>query len=121
MPRVADRERVADICRALPEVTSSEEGRHVGFEVHGRRFAWFLDDHHGDGRIALNCKVPPGENASLAEDEPDRFFIPPYLGPRGWVGIWLDTPKVDWDRVEKLLRDSYRLRAPKRLVRALEG
>lgn len=109
-------ERVAGICAALPEATSRREGAHVGFEVRGRRFAWFLEDHHGDGRVALNLKVPPGENSVLIDSDPDRFFMPAYLGPRGWLGVWLDTGAVDWDRVEQLLVDSYRLTAPKRLA-----
>ena len=110
------RERVAGICAALPEATSTEEGAHVGFEVRGRRFAWFLEDHHGDGRVALNIKVPPGENRVLIASDPERFFMPAYLGPRGWLGVWLDVDAVDWDRVEQLLVDSYRLTAPKRLA-----
>ena len=63
--------------------------------------------------------MPAGENRALAAAEPKRFFIPPYLGPRGWLGVWLDTPEVDWDRVEALVLDSYRLTAPKRLAAQL--
>lgn len=103
------------ICEALPEVEVERADRHSGFSVRGKRFAWFLDDHHGDGRVALNLKVPRGENRALAEAEPELLFIPSYLGARGWLGVWLDRPGVDWDRVELLLTDSYRLTAPKRL------
>ncbi len=109
------------ICRALPEVTATGAGRHVGFEVRGRRFAWFLDDHHGDGRVALTCKVPPGENVALIDGDPTRFFLPAYVGARGWVGVRLDVGEVDWDRIEKLVLDSYRLTAPKRLARQAGG
>jgi hypothetical protein len=111
----AVRERLTELCTSLPEVEAKAAGQHVGFEVRRRRFAWLLDDHHGDGRLALNCKGPPGESSRLAEEHPDRFFVPAYLGPRGWIGLWLDTGKVDWSEVEGLLVDAYRLTAPKTL------
>jgi predicted DNA-binding protein (MmcQ/YjbR family) len=115
----AVRERVARLCTSLPEVESSGD-QHVGFTVRGRRFAWFLDDHHGDGRLALNCKGPPGESTRLAEEHPERFFIPAYLGSRGWIGLWLDGGAVDWDEVERIVVDAYRLVAPGRLRAQLD-
>lgn len=118
----ADRDRrrqIVDICRALPEVTV-EEQQHITFRVRGKTFAYYLDDHHGDGRVALNCKVPPHENQELVVADPKRFFIPAYVGPRGWVGLYLDLPEVDWDEVSELVRDSYRLIAPKRLGRTID-
>ena len=114
------RSRVVEICAGLPEV-SVEQGQHVGFSVGGKRFAWLLDDHHGDGRLALNCKAPPGENSALAERRPELFFLPSYLGARGWVGIWLDTGEVDWDELDRLAVDAYRMTAPKRLVARLNA
>jgi len=118
----ADRERrrqIVDICRALPEVTV-EEQQHITFRVRGKTFAYYLDDHHGDGRVALNCKVAPHENQELVVAEPRRFFIPAYVGPRGWVGLYLDLPEVDWNEVSELVRDSYRLIAPKSLGRTID-
>jgi hypothetical protein len=109
------RERVTAVCTALPEV-AAEGDQHVGFTVRGKRFAWYLDDHHGDGRLAINCKAPPGRNTELASRHPDRFFIPAYLGRRGWIGLYLDTDRVDWEEVERLLVDAYRMTAPRRLV-----
>jgi hypothetical protein len=114
------RERVTRLCTSLPEVEVETSGPpHLGFSVRGRRFAWFLDDHHGDGRLALNCKGAPGESARLAGAHPERFFVPAYLGSRGWIGLWLDTPKPDWNEVERLVVEAYRLAAPKRLVAQL--
>jgi len=110
------RRQIVEICRALPEVTV-EEQQHITFRVRGRTFAYYLDDHHGDGRVALNCKAAPNENQELVASEPKRFFIPAYVGPRGWVGLYLDGPEVDWDEVSELVRDSYLLIAPKRLGR----
>jgi hypothetical protein len=60
-------------------------------------------------------------NRTLARDHADRFFMPPYVGPQGWVGLWLDLPDVDWDEVERLLRAGWRLVAPKRLVAAFDA
>jgi hypothetical protein len=109
--------RLREICAALPEAAGEQQGRHVGFAVRGRRFAWYLDDHHGDGRIALVCKAGPGMTEGLAAAEPARYFVPAYVGARGWVGLRLDVGEVDWDEVGGLLTESYRLVAPKRLVR----
>jgi hypothetical protein len=64
-------------------------------------------------------QVEPGENAAIASSNPDRFFLPPYIGPRGWIGLWLDLPDVDWDEVTELIFDSFRLTA-QRLVTQVE-
>ncbi len=114
-------ERVTALCLALPEAESVPAGdRHTAFSVRKRIFAYHLVDHHGDGRVALNCKVAPGENTALIADDPVRWFMPAYLGPRGWVGLDLEAAPVDWDAVRSLLIESYRLVAPKALVRRLD-
>jgi hypothetical protein len=113
------RARLAGICAALPEVTGSGD-QHTTFQVRGRTFAYYLDDHHGDGRVALCCKAAPGGNTALVASDPERFYLPTYVGPRGWVALRLDTGEVDWDEVAELVADSYRLVAPKRLA-ALVG
>ena len=88
----------------------------------GRRtFAYFTDDHHGDGRLALICKAGPGEQPALVAGDPERFFVPPYLGHRGWVGLWLDRPGVDWAEATELMVEAYGLTAPKRLLREQTG
>jgi hypothetical protein len=112
------RVRLTEICSSLPQVTSRGD-QHIAYEVRKRKFAYFLDDHHGDGKVALACKAPPGENSALIDEDPERFFIPAYVGPRGWVGLRLDVGEVDWDRVEALVVESYRLVAPKGLSRQL--
>ncbi|MDP9247569.1 MAG: MmcQ/YjbR family DNA-binding protein [Candidatus Dormibacteraeota bacterium] len=103
------------MCLGLPEATVEGE-QHLRFQVRGRTFAYFLHDHHGDGRVALNCKVPIGDLEALVGSEPERFFVPAYLGARGWIGVRLDLPRVDWKEVEKFVRVSYRLVAPRRLA-----
>jgi YjbR len=109
------RQRVLAICSALREVTASGD-HHVAFTVRGRRFAYYLDDHHGDGRLALNCKVPPSDLEALVSLDFRRYFVPAYLGARGCVGMRPDLEDVDWDEVAHFLAVAYRLVAPKRLI-----
>jgi predicted DNA-binding protein (MmcQ/YjbR family) len=107
---------LTQICLALPEAARDTHGQHAGFRVRKKTFAYFLNDHHGDGIVAVNCKVAPGDNTALAAAQPDRFYIPAYIGPRGWVGLRLDIGEVDWDEVAELVKDSYRRVAPKSLA-----
>lgn len=109
------RDRLAAICLALPEATGQGE-QHLTFQVRGRTFAYYLDDHQGDGLVALCCKAPPGEAEALIAADPDRFYRPAYLGSKGWVSLRLDGPPVDWVEVAELVTESYRLVAPKRLA-----
>ena len=106
---------------ALPEVTERLSHGAPTFFVRDRKtFVTFLDDHHGDGRLALWTAAPPGVQASLVETEPDRFFRPPYVGHRGWLGVRLDVD-VDWDEVAQIVEDAYRCVAPKKLLSELDG
>lgn len=116
--------RFTRICLALPEAARRYQGRHAAFLVRKRIFAYYLDDHHGDGIVAIACKEPPGENADLAATFPARFYLPAYIGPRGWVALRLDAGRIDWGEVAELAADSYRLIAPQRLAgqaKALRG
>jgi hypothetical protein len=109
------RGRLGALCSALPEAETEPIGRrreHLAFKVRKKIFAYYVYDHHGDGRIALWCKAPPGEQASLVAESPRRHFVPPYVGPRGWVGVRLDTPTVDWRAVKQLVIVAYFLTAP---------
>ncbi|HKS92468.1 MAG TPA: MmcQ/YjbR family DNA-binding protein [Tepidiformaceae bacterium] len=111
------RRHVSSTCLALPEAESdTATGQHLAFSVRGKKFAYFLVDHHGDGRVALVCKAAPGEASTLIAATPERYFNPPYLGPRGWVGLDLDAPGVTPGDVTGLIRASYALTAPKRLA-----
>ncbi len=94
--------------------------QHVAFRVRKKTFAYYLYDHHGDARVALCCKAAPGEQGDLVEQDPRRFFIPPYLGPKGWVGVRLDLSGVDWGEIANLVGMAYRLSAPRALVARLE-
>lgn len=108
--------RLTAICTALPDATHVTHGSHIQYLVKKKTFAYFLDNHHGDGIVAVTCKVLPGDNQRLVTQDPKRFYIPAYLGPRGWVALRLDVGRVDWDEVAELVRHSYRLVAPKKLA-----
>ena len=117
------RDRILNIFNSLPEITldsGGERDQHLGASVRKKRFAWYLDDHHGDGLIAITCKAPPGVNDAMVESDAGRYFIPSYTGPRGWIGIRLDVDHVDWDRVELSLVEAYRMTAPKSLASQLK-
>ena len=109
-------QRVSKICLALPAVTFREKGDHFAFLVGKKIFAYFLNNHHGDGILGLWCKVLPGENLLLIQSSPRKFYMPAYVGPRGWVGLRLDRPTVDWNEVRELLHGSYAQAAPKKLI-----
>jgi phosphoribosylglycinamide formyltransferase-1 len=113
--------RLTKICLALPETTRWYNGQHAGLLVRKKTFAYFLDDHHGDGNVAINCKVLPGDNKELAAAQPSRFYLPDCLASRGWAGLRLDVGKIDWDEVAELVRGSYQLIAPKRLAALVES
>jgi len=112
--------RLTEIALALPEATRVICESHAQFLVRKKTFAYFLDNHHGDGIVAVSCKVLPGDNKVLAESQPGRFYLPAYIASRGWVALRLDVGKIDWDEVSELLSGSYALVAPKRLVDRLK-
>ena len=108
--------RLSALCLALPEVRRRYNGQHAAFLIRDRTFAYYLDDHHGDGIVAVSVKAAPGENEVLAGVDPSRFYVPSYVGPRGWVALRLDKGEIDWDEVGELVTGSYLLVAPKRLA-----
>jgi hypothetical protein len=111
--------RLRAICSGLPEVTERlSHGSPTFFIRDKKTLVTLLDDHHGDGRLAIWCAAPDGVQQHLVETEPDRFFRPPYVGHRGWIGLRLDVD-VDWDEVAAIVTDAYRLVAPKTLVNQL--
>ena len=109
-------DRVTRICKSLPEAIFELAGKHASYQVRQKTFAYYLNDHHGDGIIAVACKVLQGDNAALIAAQPKKFYMPAYIGPRGWVGLRLDIPGVDWEEVAELIRGSYKLIAPEKLA-----
>lgn len=112
MPTELPIDRLRTLCLALPETAEQEAWGDPTFRVRGKIFAMFKT---GDGRPSVWIKAPEGSQAILVGADPDRFFAPPYVGPKGWVGIRLDDDP-DWGEVSALLLRSYRLIAPKRLA-----
>ena len=108
--------RVAAVCLALPETACERKGGHASFLVRKKVFAYYLANHHNDRIISVCAKVLPGDNTSLAAGDAARFYLPAYIGPRGWVGLRLDAGKIDWDEVAELITGSYLLTAPKTLA-----
>lgn len=112
--------RLSEICLALPEAVRCDQGQHAGFTVRKKNFAWFLNDHHGDGIVSVCAKALPGENNALIAAHPRKFYLPAYVGPRGWVGLRLDRGTIDWDEVRDLVTASYLQVAPKGLAALVE-
>jgi hypothetical protein len=108
--------RLETICLALPEATIEKESRHAKFRVRKKVFAYFLDNHHGDGNVAACFKIAKADGARLVATAPKRFFSPAYIGARGWVGVRLDAPNVDWKDVAERMKASYRAVAPTKLA-----
>lgn len=113
--------RLRKLCLALPESTEVEAWGEPTFRVRNKLFAMFAgkDNHHGAGRNAAWIKASPSNQALMIDAHPDRFFKPPYVGPSGWVGVWLNS-ETDWKEVNELLRDGYRMIAPKKLGALLD-
>ena len=113
--REAVLERVRRICRALPETSERLSHGAPSFFVREKRcFLMVLDDHHGDGIFGIWCAAPPGSQEFLIGANPDRFFRPPYVGHRGWLGVRLNDG-VDWDELEGIVEDAFATVAPKSL------
>ncbi|HLE69661.1 MAG TPA: MmcQ/YjbR family DNA-binding protein [Vicinamibacteria bacterium] len=108
--------RLTKVCLALPESSRELAGRHARFHVRDKTFAWYLDDHHGDGIVSVSCKMALDENREVAALDPARFYLPAYMAHRGWIALRLDAGKIDWSEVAELVAGSYRLVAPKRLA-----
>lgn len=112
--------RLRKLCLALPEAHEVEAWGEPTFRVKNKLFAMHAaaGNHHGAGREAAWVKAAKANQALMIAADPDRFFSPPYVGPSGWVGVYLDAD-TDWAELAELLRDAYRLTAPKKLAKLL--
>jgi hypothetical protein len=110
--------KLREICLGLPETSERlSHGAPTFFVREKRAFVMAMTDHHGDGRFALWCAAPDGMQKMLVEADPERFFVPPYVGHRGWLGVRLDRG-LHWDEVAGIAEDAYAEVAPKKLVAA---
>jgi hypothetical protein len=114
-------ERLRKICLALPEATEVEAWGEPTFRVRKKMFAMYAkaNNHHGAGRNAVWCKSTPANQDLMVRSRPDQYFVPPYVGPSGWVGAYLGA-EADWRVIADLLEEGYRAIAPKRLVAMLD-
>lgn len=119
MTKVDPLERLRELCLALPEATERLSHGEPTWFVRGKKtFATYANHHHND-ILAFWCAAPDGAQEILVGTDPERFFVPPYVGHRGWIGVRLDVP-VDWDQIADLVVDAYRTVAPKKLVEQLD-
>ena len=109
--------RLRELCLTFPEATEKEAWGEPTFRAKGRLFAMYAsaDTHHGRGRPAVWIKAMPANQALVIDDNPERYFKPPYVGPGGWIGVWLDT-RPPWSAIQALLEDGFRQAA--RLTKA---
>jgi hypothetical protein len=112
-------DRLRGIALALPGVSEKLSHGEVSFFC-GRQFVMMDDHHHGADHLAFWCPAPPGAQEELVGSDPDRYFRPPYVGHRGWVGMRIDNDP-DWDEVAEVVREAYRQVAPQRLLARLDG
>jgi hypothetical protein len=113
-------EALRDLCLALPEATERlSHGEPTWFVRDKKAFVTYADHHHDD-RLAFWAAAPPGVQEALVASDGERFFVPPYVGHRGWIGVRLDVP-VDWDEIAELVADAYRVVAPRRLADELDS
>jgi hypothetical protein len=120
MLELAERARILDgiraICLPLPDTSERlSHGAPTFFVREKRAFLMVLTDHHGDGRFAVWCAAPPGLQEMLVGADPERFFVPPYVGHRGWLGLRLDRG-LDWDELAGIAEDAYAEVAPPKLL-----
>jgi hypothetical protein len=116
-PAIVDRLR--QICMALPEVEERLSHGEPTWFVRGKKVFANTSDHHHDDRLGLWCAAPPGAQQEMVEAEPERFFRPPYVGGRGWLGVYLDVGDLDWEEIGAIVRDAYRVIAPTKLAAQL--
>jgi phosphoribosylglycinamide formyltransferase-1 len=122
-PKPSQQERLhklTEICLALPETKREDKASHAAFLVRKKIFAYYLNNHHGDEIISVCCKVLPGENQFMVQSGPERFYLPAYIGSRGWIALRMDRPTLNWTEVKELIHGSYLQTAPKRLASLLE-
>lgn len=113
--------RLRSLCTALPDVTERPSHGEPTWFIRDKKTFVMYADHHHDDRVGCWMAAPSGSQAAHVATDPERYFVPPYVGHRGWLGIRLDVPDVDWDELAELVVEAYRAVAPKRLVAELDA
>jgi hypothetical protein len=118
VPRKTALDRVRELCLSLPETNERlSHGQPTFFIRDKKTFVMYLDNHHDDGRLALWCAAPEGMQEALVAGAPEHYFVPPYVGHRGWVGVRLDRD-LDWNEIAGAIEEAYLTVAPRKLVEA---
>jgi hypothetical protein len=113
-------ENLRSICLSMPEATERLSHGEPTWFVRGKKTFVMYADHHHDDRLAFWCAAPEGVQAEMVTAEPDRFFVPPYVGVRGWLGVRLDV-STDWKEISEIVREAYRAVAPRKLAARLDA
>jgi hypothetical protein len=111
--------RLRRLCLAFPEVTERLSHGEPTWFVRARRTFVTYSDHHHDDRLGFWCAAPEGAQEAFISEDPEHYFRPPYVGGRGWLGVYLDVP-VDWDEIAEVVEDAYRCVAPQKLLMELD-
>ena len=112
--------RLRKLCMSFPEVTERPSHGEPAWFIGGKKTFVTYANHHHDSRLAFWCAAPEGAQDVLTRAAPERYFRPPYVGPRGWLGVYLDIP-LDWEEIEAVVTDAYRTIAPKKLLAMLDA
>jgi hypothetical protein len=114
------RNQLIKICDSFPEIAVEPANEHLKISIRKKTLAYYQFDHHGDGMISLVCKSSLNDQRRMIRTDPETFFVPDYLGKKGWLGIRLDLAEVDWDAVNESLRRAYQELAPKKFAALVE-
>lgn len=108
------------LCMNLPEVSERLSHGEPAWFIRDKQLFVSYADHHHDDRLAFWCAAPEGVQAMLSDSDPQHYFVPAYVGHRGWLGVYLDV-EVDWDEIADVVEDAYRAVAPRRLIAELDS
>jgi hypothetical protein len=118
VPDKGSLDRVRELCLSLPETNERlSHGQPTFFIRDKKTFVMYLDNHHDDGRLALWCAAPEGMQNALVAGAPEHYFVPPYVGHRGWIGVRLDRD-LDWNEIAGAIEEAYLTVAPRKLAEA---
>jgi hypothetical protein len=121
VPARSSLERVRALCQSFPGTEERLSHGEPTWFAGGRRSFVMYADHHHDEREAFWAAAPPGAQEALVREQPDRYFRPPYVGGRGWVGVWVDLEAPDWERIEEIVEDAWRQVAGSRLIAGFDA
>ena len=114
-------DKLRKLCLSFPEATERLSHAEPTWFVRGEKVFVTFSDHHHDDRVGFWAPAPPGAQEALTQSDPDRFFVPKYVGGKGWIGVRLDVPNLDWEEIAEIVEDAYRMVAPRKLIAELDA